>query len=117
VFENKVLRIFGPKTVEVTGEWRKLHNEGLNYLYSSPKIIRVIKSRRMMWSRHVTRIGERRGVYRGLVGKPEGRRPPGIPRHRLEDNIKMDLQEGGCGGMTGLIWLRIGTGGGHLCLR
>ena len=78
-------RIFGPKTDEVTGEWRKLHNEELNALYS-PNIIQVIKSRRMRWAGHVARMGERRGVYRVLVGKPEGR-----PRSRWEDNIKMDL--------------------------
>jgi hypothetical protein len=83
VFENKVLRrIFGPRRDEVTGEWIKLHNEELNDLYSSPIIVRVIKSRRMRWALHVARIGERRGVYRVLVGKPEGKRPFGRPRHR-----------------------------------
>jgi len=100
VFEIRVLRrIFGPKRYEVTGEWRKLHNVGLNYLYSSPNIGRVIKSRRMRWAGHVARMGERRGVYRVLVGEPEGKRPLGRSRHRWEDNIKMDLQEVGCGGM------------------
>ena len=79
--------------------WRKLHNEELNDLYSSHSIFRVIKSRRMRWARHVARMGERRGVYRVLVGKPEGKRQLGRPRHRWEDNIKMDLQEVGCGGM------------------
>jgi len=84
---------------QVTGEWRKLHNEDLNDLYSSPNIVRVIKSRRMRCSRHVAQMGERRGAYRVLVGKPERKRPLGRPRHRWEDNIKLDLQEVGCGGM------------------
>ena len=98
VFENRVLRkIFGPKRAEVTGEWRKLHNEELNDLYCSPNIVRVIKSRRMRWAGYVARMGEDRGVHRVLVGKPEGRRPLGRPRHRWEDNIKMDLQEVGGG--------------------
>jgi len=93
VFENRVLRrIFGPKRDEVTGEWSKLHNEELNNLYSSPNIVRVIKSRRMRWAGHVARIGEGRGVYMVLVGKPEGRRPLGRPRRRWEDNIRMDLR-------------------------
>jgi hypothetical protein len=92
VFENRVLRrIFGPKRDEVTGEWRRLHNEELNDQYSSPNIIRVIKSRRM-WAVHVARMGEGRGAYRIWVGRPEGRRPLGRPRRRWEDNIKMDLQ-------------------------
>jgi hypothetical protein len=113
VFENRVLRrIFGPKRDEVTGEWRKLHNEELNDLCSSPNIIRVIKSRIMRWAGHVARMGEGRGVYRILVGRPEGRIPLGRPRRRWEDNIKMYLQEVGWGAWTGLIWLRIGTGGG-----
>jgi hypothetical protein len=100
VFEKRVLRrIFGPKRDVVTGEWRKLHNEELNYLYSSPNIVRVIKSRRMRWVEHVARMGERRGVYIILVGKPKGKRPFVRPRPRLDDNIKMDLQEVGCGGM------------------
>ena len=97
VFENRVLRIFGPKRDEVTGEWRKLHNEELNNLYSSPNIVRVIKSRRMRWVGHVVHMGEGRGVYRVLVGKPEGKRPLGRPRRRWEDNIGMDLREVGCG--------------------
>jgi hypothetical protein len=80
VFENRVLRrIFGPKRDEVTGEWGRLHNEELNDLYSSPNIIRVIKSRRMRWTGNVARMGERRGTYRILVGRPEGRRPLGRP--------------------------------------
>jgi hypothetical protein len=83
VFENRVLRrIFGPKRDEVTEEWRKLHNEELNDLYSSPNIVRVIKSRRMRWAGYVARMGEGRGVYRLLVGKPEGKRPIGGPRGR-----------------------------------
>jgi hypothetical protein len=86
--------------------------------YSSPNIIRVIKSRRLRWAGHVVRMGERRGAYRALVGKPEGWRPLGRPRRRWEDNIKMDIREVGWGGaQTGLIWLRIGTGGGLLCIR
>jgi len=100
VFENMVLRsILGPKRDEVTGEWRELHNEKLKDLNSSPNIVRVIKSRRVRLAGHVARMGERRGVYRVLVGKPEGKRPLGRPRRRWEDNIKMDLQEVGCGGM------------------
>ena len=83
LFENRVLRrIFGVKGHEVTREWRKLHNEELNDLYSSPSIVRVIKSRRMRWAGHVARMGERRGVNRVLVGKPEGKRQLGRPRHR-----------------------------------
>jgi len=94
VFENMVLRsMFGPRREEVTGEWRRLYNEELNDLYSSSNIVRVIKSRRMKWAGHVARMGEERGVYRVLVGKPEGKRPLGRPRHRWVDNIKMDLQE------------------------
>ena len=82
-------RILGPKRGEVTGEWQKLHNKELNDLYSSPNIVWVIKLRRMM-SGHVVRMGERRGVYRVLLGKPEGKRPLGGPRYTWEDNIKMD---------------------------
>jgi len=94
VFENMVLRrIFGPKRDEVTGEWRRLHNEELNDLYSSPNIVRVIKSRRMRWAGHVARMGEEREVYRFLVRKPEGKSPLGRPRRRWEDNITMDLLE------------------------
>ena len=97
VFENRVLRrIFRPRRDEVTGEWRKLHNEELNDLYSSPNIVRVIKSRRMRWAGHVARVGEERGVYSVLVGKPEGRRPLGRPRRRWADNIRTGLQEVGC---------------------
>jgi hypothetical protein len=91
MFENRVLRgIFGPKRDEVTGEWRKLHNEELHDLYSSPNIIRIIKSRRMRWAGHVARMGEKRNAYRLLVGKPEGKRLLGRPRRRWVDNIRMD---------------------------
>jgi len=96
-------RIGGPKRNEVTGEWRKLHNEELNDLYCSPNIIRAVKSRRTRWAGHVARMEDRRGVYRLLVGKPEGKRP----RRRWEDNIKMDLQEAGCGGME---WIELAQG-------
>ena len=96
MFENRVLRkIFGPKRDEVTGEWRKLHNEELNDLYSLPNIVPVVKSRRMRWAGQVACMGEDRVVYRVLVGKPEGKRPLGRPRCKWEDNIKMDLQEVG----------------------
>ena len=104
MFEHRVLRrIFGPKRDEVTGEWRKLHNEELNDLYSSPDVIQVIKSRRIKWAGHVAHMGEGSGAYRVLVGKPDGKRPLGRPRHRYEDNIKMDLQEVRLGARTGLI--------------
>ncbi|KAJ4426359.1 hypothetical protein ANN_27173 [Periplaneta americana] len=96
VFENKVLRkIFGAKRDEVTGEWRKLHNAELHALYSSPDIIRNIKSRRLRWAGHVARMGESRNAYRVLVGRPERKRPLGRPRRRWEDNVKMDLREVG----------------------
>jgi hypothetical protein len=81
----------------VTGEWRKLHNEELDDMYSSPNIFRVIKSGRMRWAKHVTRMGDRSDVYRILVGKSEGKRPLGRPRRKWVDNIKMDLQEVRCG--------------------
>jgi hypothetical protein len=90
-------RIFRPERDEATGEWRRLHNEELNDLYSSPNIIRVIKSSRMIWAGHVARMGEKRGAYRILVGRPEGRQPLGRPWRRWEDNIKMDLQVVGWG--------------------
>jgi len=100
VFENMVLRrIFGPRRDETTGEWKRWHNEELNDLYSSANIVRVIKSRRMRWAGHVARMGEKRGAYRVLVGKPEGRRPLGRPKRTWVDNIRMDLQEVGCGYM------------------
>jgi len=105
VFEYRVLRrIFGPKRDEVTGEWRKLLNEDLTYLYSLPNIVRVIKSRRMRWARQLARMREKRGVYRVLVGRPEGKRPLGRHRHRWEDNTMMDLQEVGCGCMD---WIHL----------
>jgi len=112
VSENKVLRrALGPKRDEVTGEWRKLHNEELYDLYALPNSVWVIKSRRMRWKEHVAHVGERIGIYRILVGKPKGMRPLGKPRRRREDNIKIDLWEVGV--WTGLSWLRIGTGGRH----
>jgi hypothetical protein len=105
VFENRVLRrIFGPKRDEVTGEWRKLHNEDLHNVSSSPDIIRQVKSRRMGWAWHVARMGEERKVYKVLVGKPEGKKPLGRPRHRWEDGIRMDLREIGLGGVD---WIRL----------
>ena len=98
MFENMVFRrIFGPRRDEVTGEWRRLHNEKLNDSYSSPNIVRVIKWRRMRWAGHVARMGEERGVYRVLLGKPEGRRPLGRPRRKWVDNTRTNLQEVGCG--------------------
>jgi len=100
VFENMVLRrIFGTRGDEVTGEWRRLHNEELNDLYSSPNIVRVIKSRRIRWAGHVARMDEERGLYRVLVGEPVGKRSVGRPRRRWVDNIRKDLQEVGCGYM------------------
>jgi hypothetical protein len=94
VFDNRVLRrIFGPKRDRVTGGWRKLHNEELHNLYSSPSIIRITKSRRMRWAGHVAQMGEKRNGYRLLVGKPKGKRPLGRPRRRWIDNLKMDLSE------------------------
>jgi hypothetical protein len=94
VFENRVLRrIFGPKRDEVIGDWKKLHNEELHSFYSSPSIIRVIKSRRMRWAGLVARMGEKRNAYRILLGKPEGKRPLGRPRRRWVDNVNMDLRE------------------------
>jgi hypothetical protein len=100
VFENGVLRrIFGPKRDEVTGEWRKLHNEERRNFYSFPNIIRIIKSRRMGWARHIARMKEKRNAHRLLVGKPEGKRALGRPRRRWVDNIKMDLGEIGQGGV------------------
>jgi hypothetical protein len=101
VFENRVLRrIFGPKRDEVKREWRKLHNEEFNDLYPSPKIFRVIKSRRMRWVEHAARMWERRGIYGVLVGKPEGKGPLRRPRIGWEDDLKMNLQEVVFGGMN-----------------
>jgi hypothetical protein len=104
VFEKRVLRrIFGPMREE-DGSWRKLHNDELHGLYSSPNIVRVIKSRRMRWAGHVACMGEGRGAYRVLVGRPEGKRPLGRPRCRWEDNIKMDLKEIGIDGAN---WIQL----------
>jgi hypothetical protein len=105
MFENRALRrIFGPKRDEVTGEWRKLHNEELD-LYSSPSKIRIMKSRRMRWAGHVARMGEKRFAYTLLLGKPEGKRPLGRPRRRWVDNIRMDLGEVGWGAVD---WIGLG---------
>jgi hypothetical protein len=97
--KSVIVFIFGPKKDELTREWRKLHNEELNDLYSVTNIVRVVKSRRMSWAGHGARMGEDRGVHRVLVEKTEGRRPLGRSRRRWEHNIKMDIQEvGGCRG-------------------
>ena len=115
VFENRVLRrIFGPKRDRVTGEWRKLHNEELNDLWSSPNIVRVIKSRRMRWAGHVARMEEGRGVHKVLMGKPEGKRPLGAQDVDGKIILRWIFRkwEGVVG--TGWSWLRIGTGGGRL---
>jgi hypothetical protein len=94
VFENRVLRRrFGPKRDEVTGGWRKLHNEELHSVYSSPSITRMIKSRRMRWAGHVARMGEKRNAYRILMGKQEGEKLLGRPSRRWFDNIKIDRRE------------------------
>jgi hypothetical protein len=104
VFEKTVLRrIFGPKR-ENDRSWRKMHNDELHSLYSSPNIVRVIKSRRMRWAGHVVRMGNGRGAYRVLVGRPECKRPLGGPRRRWEDNIKMDLREIGIDGAN---WIHL----------
>jgi hypothetical protein len=108
-----VLRIFGPKREE-DGSWRKLHNDELHSLYSSPNIVSVIISRRMRWTGHVPRMGEGRGVYRVLVGKPKGKGSLGRPRRRWEVNSKMDLRETEIDGQTAFSWLRIGSSGGLL---
>jgi hypothetical protein len=105
MFENRVLRrIFGPKRDEVTGKWWKLHSVELHNLYSSPDIIRQVKSRRMRWAVHVARMGEEKKVYKVWVRKPEGKRPLGRPRHRWEDGIRMDLWEIGLGGVD---WIQL----------
>ena len=115
VFENRALRgIYGLKKIEVTREWRKLHNEELIDLYSSPNIVRVIKSRRMRWAGHVACVVDRRGVYRVLVGKPERKRPFGRLRCGWEDNINIDLQEVEFGGMDRIEMVQDRAGGGHL---
>jgi len=100
-----VLRgIFGLKRDEVTGEWRKLHKEELNDLHCSPNVVRLVKCRTMRWAWHVARMGERRVVYRVLVGKPEGKKPFWRQRRRREFNIKMEVQEVGCGSMD---WIEL----------
>jgi hypothetical protein len=105
MFENRVLRkIFGSKRDEVTRDWCKLHNDELNDLYYSPNIVRVIKTRRMRVAGHVVCMGERRGIHRILVGKPEGKRPLGRPRQRWEYNMKMDCQEVECRCMD---WIKL----------
>jgi hypothetical protein len=111
VLENRVLRrISGPKRDEVTGEWRQLYNGELHNLYSSPDIIRQIKSRRMRWTGHVAHMGEGRNVYRVLMGKPKGKRPLERPKHRWEDWIKMDLREIGWGGIE---WIHLAQDRDH----
>ena len=115
MFENRVLRrIFGPKSEDVTWEWRKLHNEERNILFSSPNIVRVKKIENNEMCGACSAYGEGRGVFRVLVGEPWGKTPLGRPRSRWEDNIKIDLQEVGWGAWIGSSWLRIGTGAGHL---
>lgn len=96
VFENKVLRkIYGPKRDEMTGEWRRLHNEELHGLYDSPDVVKIMKSKRLRWAGHVARMREKRRLYSILVGRPDGKRPLGRPRRRWEDNIRRDLREVG----------------------
>ena len=116
VFENRVLRrVFGPKRDEVTGEWRKLHNEGHNDLYSLPNIVRVVKSRRMRWAGHVARMGEGRGVHRVLVGKSEGKNQWGNPDVDGRIILRWIFRKWDVGVVgTGWSWLRIGIAGGHL---
>jgi hypothetical protein len=103
VSENSVLRIYGLER-EVYGSWRKLHNDELHILYSSPNIVRMIKLRRMRWVGHGAHMGEVRGVYRVLVGRPKCKRPLGRPRHRWEDNIKMDIRGRGINGVN---WIQL----------
>jgi hypothetical protein len=108
VFENRVVRrIFGPKRDRMTGGWRKLHNEELHNVYSSPSIIKIIKSRKMRWAGHVARMGEKRNVYRLLVGKPERNRPLRRPRRKWIDNIKMNLLEIG---LSVVAWIGLAQG-------
>jgi hypothetical protein len=100
-------RIFGPKREE-DGSWRKLHNDELNSVYSSPNIVRVIKSRRMRWVGHAACMGDGRGVYRILVGRPKGKRPLGRSRRRWDDNMKVDIREVGIDGPN---WIRLAQDG------
>jgi hypothetical protein len=112
VFENSALRrIYGPRRDEVTGRWRKLHNEELHDMYTSPSIIRNNQVEESEMGGAYSILQEKRNAYRLLVGKPEGKRPLGRPRQRWENNIKMDLGEIGWGGVvwTGFVWLRIGA--------
>jgi len=113
VFENRVLRVFGPKRDEVTGEWRKLHNEDLRDLYSLPNIVQVVKSRRMRWAGHMARVVKGRGVHGVLVGNLRERDHWGDPD--IEWRIILKWIFGKWQGVeTGWSWLRIGTDGGHL---
>ena len=116
-YHRVLRRVFGPKKDEITGEWRKLHNEELSDLYSLPNIVRVVKSRRMRWAGHVARMGEGKGVHRVLVWKPEGKRPLGRPRRDGRIILRWIFRkwEGVVG--TGWSWLRTGRGGGHLRVR
>ena len=119
VFENRVMRIFGPRRDEVAGEWRRLQKKELYALYSSANSIPVIKSRRLRWAGHVARTRDCRVGYKVLVGKPEVRRQLGRPRRRWDDDDDDDDDNNnnnntGLGARTGSIWLRIGTGGGIL---
>jgi hypothetical protein len=107
VFENRVLMIFGPEREE-DGLWRKIHNDEFHSLYSSLNIVRVIKSRRMRWAGHVACMEEGRSIYSVLVGRPKDERPLGRPRHRWEDNIKMDLREIGINGAN---WIQLAQDG------
>jgi hypothetical protein len=112
VFESAVLRkVFEPKRNKVTGDWRRVHNEELHDLYTSPNIIQVIRSRRMSWMGHVACMGERSGAYSILVEQPEGRRPLGRQRHRGKANVKMDFKDTVWGAWTGFMWLMIYTSG------
>jgi len=112
IFENRVLRIiFGRTRDEVTGQWRKIHNDELNDLYSPPNIVRVIKTRKMRWAGHVACMWERRGV---LVGKPEGKNHLGDPGVDVRIILRWILKKRDVGVWTGSSWVRIGTGGGHL---
>jgi hypothetical protein len=113
-FDNMLRRIFGPRRDEVTGDWRRLHNEDLNDLYCSPNIVRVIKWRRMRWAGHLARMGEERWVYRVLVGKPEGKRPMGDLGVDGWIILGWLSRRWEVGIWTGLGWPRIETGGGRL---